>query len=272
MRHDGDPVQVTRGPARADVRAAARPAVRLAGACLVAFVAAGCVSERRKTVAILEEGALAPPAAQAALVGGDGGPAPVYRRPRSKGARRDAPPDGVRGGAGMDAARRAADATGGPDAGDREARPASAGASAVPDVGSRPEPRATSAATPAPAAIKTTAAPPAHEPVADVATLEQRRRETFLRCTTTIRAAKATMFVPPRYVAEAVVSQGRLTLRHLTIEAPQVKLVARTDGSDDISISARGDVSFHADRPASVIAESGLKTLLVRNDGYTPLR
>jgi hypothetical protein len=108
--------------------------------------------------------------------------------------------------------------------------------------------------------------------VADVATLEQRQRETFLRCTTTIRAAKATMFVPPRYVAEAVVSQGRLTLRHLTIEAPQVKLVARTDGSDDISISARGDVSFHADRPASVIAESGLKTLLVRNDGYTPLR
>ena len=49
-------------------------------------VAAGCVSERRKTVAILEEGALAPPDAQAALVGGDGGPAPVYRRPRSKGA------------------------------------------------------------------------------------------------------------------------------------------------------------------------------------------
>ena len=34
----------------------------------------------------------------------------------------------------------------------------------------------------------------------------------------------------------------------------------------------RGDVSFHADRPASVIAEEGLKTLLVRNDGYTPLR
>ncbi len=269
---------MTRGPARADVRAAARPAVRLAGACLVAFVAAGCVSERRKTVAILEEGALAPPDAQAALVGGDGGPAPVYRRPRSKGARRDAPSDGVRGGAGMDAARRAADPTGGPDAGDREARPATAGASAAPDVGSRPEARARSMSaraaptTSGPAAVKTTAAPPAHEPVADVATLEQRQRETFLRCTTTIRAAKATMFVPPRYVAEAVVSQGRLTLRHLTIEAPQVKLVARTDGSDDISISARGDVSFHADRPASVIAESGLKTLLVRNDGYTPLR
>lgn len=271
MRHDGDPVQVTRGPARADVRAAARPAVRLAGACLVAFVAAGCVSERRKTVAILEEGALAPPDAKAALVGGDGGPAPVYRRPRSKGARRDAPSDGVRGGAGADAVVRAGDATGSPGTRDREARPASEDPSAVPGPrsGARPaEP--TVVATPV--AVKTTAAPPAHEPVADVATLEQRRRETFLRCTTTIRAAKATMFVPPRYVAEAVVSEGRLTLRHLTIEAPQVKLVARTDGSDDISISARGDVSFHADRPASVIAESGLKTLLVRNDGYTPLR
>jgi hypothetical protein len=240
------------------------------GAGLLALATTGCVSERHKTVAILEEGALAPPDATAALVGGDGRASSGYRRPRSKASGREPRSDAAHGGTREEAGVRVPDAADGTDDGDREARAATGDAFAAPGLAPRSEPR--TAEPSVPAAVKTTAAPPAHEPVADVATLEQRQRETFLRCTTTIRAAKATLFVPPRYGPEAVVGDRRLTLRRLTIEASQVRLVLRTDGSDDISISARGDVSFHADRPASVIAESGLKTLLVRNDGYTPLR
>jgi hypothetical protein len=63
-----------------------------------------------------------------------------------------------------------------------------------------------------------------------------------------------------------------LTLRRLTVRAARLTLVARDDGAPDVSLSARGRVSFHADLPASVIDERDLKSLLLRNDGYTPLR
>lgn len=242
---------MTRGPARPATRARAAVLVVL-GALGVAGGATGCVTERQKSVAILEEGSLAPPEARAALVGGAGRGARGYRRPRSPAS-------------GAAATTTALDR---PLPAVTEVATAELGADVV---GERPAPEVAAQVVPAP--FKTSAAPRAHAPVADVATLERRRRETFLACTTTIRAEKATLFVPARYAAEAVLTgTTRLTLRHLTIDAKTVKLVVRTDGSDDVSISARGDVSFHADRPASLIAEEGLKLLLVRNDGYTPLR
>jgi hypothetical protein len=37
-------------------------------------------------------------------------------------------------------------------------------------------------------------------------------------------------------------------------------------------VSARGDVSFRSDQAASVVEERGLRSLLLRNDGYVPLR
>ncbi len=65
-----DLVPVTRGPAHSVTRSST--AVRRALVVLgIAAVATGCVSQRPKSVAILEEGALAPPDARAALVGGD---------------------------------------------------------------------------------------------------------------------------------------------------------------------------------------------------------
>lgn len=242
---------MTRGPARSVAATLATTLATVAAALGVAVATGGCVTQREKTVALLEEGAFAPPEARAALVGGAGDPARGYRRPRS--------------GAAASHERRPAEVApdGGGDGG------VDGGGPAAPPAARAKEP----AVRVDPAPVKTSSAPPAHEAVADVATLQRRQRETFLTCTTTIRAEKATLFVPPRYAAEAVLDgTSRLTLRRLTIEARQVKLVLRTDGSDDVSISARGEVSFHADRPASVIAETGLKALLVRNDGYTPLR
>ena len=37
-------------------------------------------------------------------------------------------------------------------------------------------------------------------------------------------------------------------------------------------VSARGSVTFRSDQPSSVLTEAGLRTLLLKNDKYVPLR
>jgi outer membrane murein-binding lipoprotein Lpp len=156
----------------------------------------------------------------------------------------------------------------------------------------RPPAPAAARATPA-AVVRTppagsAAAPPAHRPLAAGRTLEDVARERFLEATTTIDAEKATITVPARYAAEATLSgtttredgPGRrvaegvavLSLRRLTVRARRIVLVARDDGGSDVQISARGNVVLKSDQPASVVEETGLRSLLLTNDGYVPLR
>jgi hypothetical protein len=127
-----------------------------------------------------------------------------------------------------------------------------------------------------------------HRPLEAGVSLEQALREKFLNALTTVEAEKATLYLPPALAAQArltganVVEEapGRrvatgsavLVLRRLTVRAARLTLVARDDGTPDVSLHARGRVTFHADLPASVIEERDLKSLILRNDGYTPLR
>jgi hypothetical protein len=157
-----------------------------------------------------------------------------------------------------------------------------------------PAPAAAPAPVAAPAAVVRSppagdAAPAAHRPLAAGKTLEEVAREKFLSAATTIDAEKATVTVPAALAAEASlrgttvredggpnrrVAEGVavLTLRRLTVKARRIVLVARDDGKDDVQVSARGNASLESDQPASVVHESGLKALLLTNDGYVPLR
>jgi hypothetical protein len=128
----------------------------------------------------------------------------------------------------------------------------------------------------------------AHRPLPVGASLEERARERFLGSETTVVAREATVYVPERYAREAslrgasveekgpgrrvAVGDAVLTLRRLTVRAASVTFVVRRDGKDDVQLSARGEVSFRSDQPASVLEESGLRGLLLRNDAHTPLR
>ena len=148
--------------------------------------------------------------------------------------------------------------------------------------------RAAAAAQPMPTAAVTPPPPPAHRPLAAGRTLEEAARETFLESATTIDAEKATVTVPAAYAAEAslqgtVVKEegpGRrvaegvatLTLRRLTVRARRIVFVAREGAGGDVQITARGGVTLRSDQPASVIEETGLRSLILTNDGYVPLR
>lgn len=134
----------------------------------------------------------------------------------------------------------------------------------------------------------TSSAAPAHRALPAGMSLERIAKEKFLAADTQIRAEKVTLYVPASYAAEAsltgasVVDEGsgrrtavggaRLVLRRLTIHAERLTLVAKSDPAADVQLSARGDVSLRSDQPASIVEESGLRSLLLRNDGYTPLR
>jgi len=219
----------------------ARP---LAAATLLAL--AGCVHQRERALVTVPAGALA---------AGPAGPASVPPRER-------------------EAYRRQADST---------AVLASAAASGWDSLPPRGE------SVPARAApVKASAAPPAHARMAPGASLEQRARETFLAAETTIDAESATVYLPPAYAGEASLAgaavadagAGRrtadgsavLTVRRLTVRARRVTLVVRSDGLPDVQVAARGAVSLRSDQPASVVEETGLRSLLLKNDGYVPLR
>ena len=115
-------------------------------------------------------------------------------------------------------------------------------------------------------------AAPAHRPIPAGESLEDRARTKFLSSTTEISADRATLYVPRAYAGE-VSRQGTTvaTLRRLTVRASLLTVVVR-DENPDLQLSARGSVSFRSDQPASVIEETGLRSLLLKNDGYTPLR
>ena len=132
------------------------------------------------------------------------------------------------------------------------------------------------------------AAPPAPRPRPAGRSLGDVAREKFLSSATTIDAEKATVTLPPDLAAEArlegttVTSESPtrrvaagvavLTLRRLTVRARRLVLSTREDGASDVQVSARGNASLRSDQPASVLEESGLKALLLTNDGYMPLR
>lgn len=134
--------------------------------------------------------------------------------------------------------------------------------------------------------VKTSAAPPAHRPIPAGESLAERARSKFLTATTEVNATRATLYVPRELAGEVALNgenvaeegAGRRTasgravvrLRRLTLSASRVTVVVRDAGSD-VQLSARGDVSMRSDQPASVIEESGLRSLLLLNDGYTPL-
>ncbi len=137
-------------------------------------------------------------------------------------------------------------------------------------------PSAVSAGTAAPPVeerrVATSVAPPAHRPLPAGETLEDRARTKFLASTTDVSADRATLYVPRAYAGE-VSREGAtvVRLRRLTVRAGQLNVVVRDD-NPDLQLSARGGVSFRSDQPASVIEETGLRSLLLKNDGYTPLR
>lgn len=243
---------------------------------LLSCASAGCVHRRDKQLVYVEEGALAPRDAAA-------------HRPRALDRRRPRTPPPDADPAAAAALRTVAAARDdgvaaaeGPDAKGVRApgdAPGPAPSTRPPD-GHAPGVADASDPTPGPPP------PPAHRALAEGVRLEDVAREVLFACETTVVAEKATLYVPPRYAAEATLSGatvvdagpgrrtatlGVLRLRRLEVRARTLSLVVRTDG-DDVSLTARGDVSFRAERPASVIDERGLKTLLVRNDGYTPLR
>ena len=213
--------------------------LRLATACALLFPLGGCVHSREKTVAVLHDGVFAPR---------DGEWDPATPRPpgdRPQTIAVSAPAPSPIGGDGWDAA---------------------SPSGSIPREAPRPP------ASEAGPVVRSSSAPLAHRPLAGGRSLEQRAREVCLDCETLVEADKATLYVAPALAAEARLEGRVLTLRRLTIRAQTLKLVARTDGRGDVSISARGSVRFRSDRPASIIDEEGLKSLLVTNDGYTPLR
>jgi hypothetical protein len=245
-------------------------------AAALALALAGCVHEREKVVGIVPEGALAPPSARDRADRESSWSERAFGRRRGRGAE-------------------AATADGGAPRWGRETvaapRAETASFRAPTDAGSTPA-FATAAveapgrSTPEPAVART-AAPAAHRAIAATTSLEDVAREKFLVATTTIAAQRATLYVPAAYAAEisltgATVSDdapgrrtatgtGVVTLRRLTVKAAQVTVVVR-DGNPDVQLTARGDVSLHSDQPASVLDETGLRSLFLKNDGYTPFR
>jgi hypothetical protein len=111
-------------------------------------------------------------------------------------------------------------------------------------------------------------------------------REKYLASQTTIDAEQATVYLPAAFSPEAFLtgaavaeeSAGRrvatgdavLVVRRLTVRARRLTLVVRSE--EDVQVTARGDVSFVTFQGSATLAERGLRSLLVRNDGYTPLR
>ena len=138
------------------------------------------------------------------------------------------------------------------------------------------------------AEVKTSAAPRAHAKWAPGATAAQMAREKFLNAITTIDAEKVTVYVPAEYAAEvglvgaSVVHDGPgrrtasgsavLTLRRLTVRARRLTVSVKAESGGDFQVSARGAVSLESDQPSSLLSESGVRQLLLKNDGYVPLR
>jgi hypothetical protein len=113
-------------------------------------------------------------------------------------------------------------------------------------------------------------------------------RERHLANPTTVRAAQVTFHCPARYAAEVrltgerveepapgrrvATGRARLTCRELTLEGEKITLRVRDDGTEDVQVTARGDVRFVTAQKDQVFREEGLKSLILTNDNVVPLR
>jgi hypothetical protein len=159
----------------------------------------------------------------------------------------------------------------------------------------RAAPRATFERAPAPEVVSAPPAPraapaaPSRSPPPPPAPRDDvPARETFLSSDTEIAAGKATVHVPAALAAEATLTGGAveddgggrrvatgaavLRLRRLVVRAERVTLVERPPGEEDFQLSARQGVTFRSSQPKSVVSETDLKSLLLTNDSYVPLR
>jgi hypothetical protein len=123
---------------------------------------------------------------------------------------------------------------------------------------------------------------------APVKSVEAVARERFLDHPTEVRADAITLTVPARLLAEvrltgAEVTEpqagrrvadggARLVCRELTLVGERITLRTRLGGTEDVQITARGDVSFVSRQADQVLREQGVRTLLITNDALTPLR
>ncbi len=113
-------------------------------------------------------------------------------------------------------------------------------------------------------------------------------RERFLDHPTEIHAGSLTLVVPAALAAQARltgaqlseptpgrrVAEGgaRLTCRELTLVGERITLRVRPPGSEDVQITARGEVELVSRQRDQVLRETGLKSLIVTNDQLMPLR
>ncbi|MHC5012673.1 MAG: hypothetical protein ACYTG6_17295 [Planctomycetota bacterium] len=113
-------------------------------------------------------------------------------------------------------------------------------------------------------------------------------RERHLDHPTRIRGDRITFYCPPPYAREVrltgdevretrpgrrmATGNARLLCRELTLEANRIVLRIRDDGSEDIQVTARGDVEFVTDQRGQTLSESGLRSLILTNDQVVPLR
>jgi hypothetical protein len=150
-----------------------------------------------------------------------------------------------------------------------------------------PEPSAPPAPAPAfPAPAAAAPRPPRGDPARPAVPLAP--RDVFLSSETEIAAGKATVHVPAALAAEAALTGGAveddgagrrvatggavLRLRRLVVRAERLTVVVRPPGEDDFQVSARGGVSFRSEQPRSRLSETDLKSLLLTNDSFVPLR
>lgn len=118
--------------------------------------------------------------------------------------------------------------------------------------------------------------------------LADRARERFLDYPTEVHAQRLTLILPAALASEAQLTGARvsdpepgqrtgeggarLVCRELTLVGERITLRVRAPGSDDIQITARGEVEFVSTRRGQVLREVGLRSLVLTNDQMLPLR
>ncbi len=119
-------------------------------------------------------------------------------------------------------------------------------------------------------------------------TPKQLVREHYLDNPTTVRAAQITFYCPHDFLKEVrlkaaevknaksdrrVASGGaRLTCRELTLVAEQIIIRVRRDADAELQIAAMGNVELVSRVRNQAVRETGLKSLILRQDQMMPLR
>lgn len=113
-------------------------------------------------------------------------------------------------------------------------------------------------------------------------------RAHYLDNPTTVRAAKITFYCPEAYLAEVQLTAedlvdtsadrrvatgtARLLCRELTLIAERITLRIRRDADAELQVTARGQVELVSRVRNKATRETGLKTLILRQDQMLPLR